>query len=118
MFSRDANTGLLTFQQVFRDGQGGVTALLGATGMAMDAVPSHLYVATKGEQALPSSNNAGTLSFVGEARAGVAGVLGLERIHDLTVTTDGRNITRRQPRGNAGRGRRWCLSVTLVRDRT
>ena len=112
VFSRDANTGLLTFQQVFRDGQGGVTALLGATGMAMDAGSSHLYVAAENEQAIAIfRNNAGTLSFVGEARAGVAGVLGLERIHDLTVTTDGKYVLG-VSRGNTGQGQ----AVVFVRD--
>src|SRR5690606_4708332 len=50
VFARDPNSGLVTFSQLFEDGQGGVTALLGATGMTMDAGSSHLFVAAENEQ--------------------------------------------------------------------
>jgi uncharacterized repeat protein (TIGR01451 family) len=85
-----ANFGRLSFRQVLRDNQGGVTALLGAHGLAMDADNRHLYVAASFESAIGvfRRNPDRTLSFIGEARGGVAGATGMAGIRDVVVTRD------------------------------
>jgi uncharacterized repeat protein (TIGR01451 family) len=95
VFARDDDPdspsfGRLTFLQVLRDGQGGVTALLGAHGMAMDADSRHLYVAASFEAAIGvfAVNADRTLGFIGEARGGVGGAIGLAGVRDLVVTRD------------------------------
>ncbi|HRQ63609.1 MAG TPA: beta-propeller fold lactonase family protein [Xanthomonadaceae bacterium] len=84
------NFGRLSFRQVLRDSQGGVTALLGAHGLAMDADNRHLYVAASFESAIGvfRRNADRSLSFIGEARGGVGGATGLAGIRDLVVTRD------------------------------
>ena len=95
VFDRDSdpespNFGRLSFRQVFRDGQGGANALLGAHGMAMDADFRHLYVAASFESAIGvfRRESDGSLTPDGEVRGGVAGVTGLAGIRDLVVSRD------------------------------
>lgn len=95
VFERDAVSGELAFLQVLRDGQGGVTALLGAHGLAMDPGNSHLYVAASFESAIGifrRDPDTLLLNFIGEVRGGVGGVTGLAGIRDLVVSRDGAQV--------------------------
>ncbi|WP_144036513.1 beta-propeller fold lactonase family protein, partial [Sphingobacterium psychroaquaticum] len=48
-FRRDASSGLLTLSTVLKDGEGGVDGLASASGMMMDPLSRHLYVAGQGD---------------------------------------------------------------------
>jgi uncharacterized repeat protein (TIGR01451 family) len=89
-----ADFGKLSFAQVLRDGQNGVDGLFGARGIATDRDDQHVYVAASFEAAIGifRRNPDRSLSYIGVARDGVAGVSGLAGIRDLAVSRDGRQL--------------------------
>jgi uncharacterized repeat protein (TIGR01451 family) len=99
VFSRDANTGLLTWRQRLRDGdgtpQGTIDGLLGAQGMAMDEASTHLYVAGSFEAAVAAFRRdpaLGTLTYLGVVKGGSNGAVGMNGMRDLVVTRDGLQV--------------------------
>src|SRR5690606_23648693 len=92
VFERDAGTGLLTQLQVLSDGAQ-VPALLGATGIAIDATHSRVYVAAPFDNAIAVFKVVPEgLGYLGEVRGGVAGVTGMGGITDLAITGDQRQL--------------------------
>lgn len=83
--------GNLSFVQVLREGQGGVTGMNGPQGMAMDPGNRHLYVAGRFSNAIArfGRNADGTLSYLDRVMGGSNGVVGLNGIIDLAVSADG-----------------------------
>ena len=99
VFRRIANPdatdfGNLEFVGSFEDGQGGVSGLSGAQGMAMDPGSQHLYVAGRFANAIARfrRHSDGSLGFVETIANGVNGVVGLGGIVDLAVSFDGRQL--------------------------
>ncbi len=100
VFDREANDaspnyGKLTFRQVLRDGVGGVDALLGARGIAVDHDGRHVYVAASFEAAISVfTRDVGTrnLTPLAVVRSGSDGVTGLNGIRDLVVSRDGAQV--------------------------
>lgn len=95
VFSRHPSTGLLTFVQVLRQGQGGVTGIFGAAAIAADPSGEHLYVASRfpGAVAVFKRNSAnGTLTFVEAKTVGVGGIVGLQGAHGVALSSDGAHV--------------------------
>jgi len=97
VYSRNAGTGELTFEQVWVDGVGGVTAMSGPSDVMVTPDGAHVYVTcwSYSDQALVVfSRNAGTgyLTFVEEHRDGVGGVVGLSNPNGVVASPDGANL--------------------------
>ncbi len=93
--AQSPNFGGLSFQQVLRDGVGGVDGLLGARSITLDDSGRNVYVAGSFESAIAMfSRDAGTgaLASLGVVRSGVDGVTGLSGIRDIVVTRDGKQL--------------------------
>jgi 6-phosphogluconolactonase (cycloisomerase 2 family) len=95
VFARDAVAGTLAFVEVQRDGVGGVSALAGASAVAVSPDGRHVYAAAGAEAALAAfARNAtsGTLALVDEERNAVAGVDGLAGARAIAVSPDGAHL--------------------------
>ncbi len=95
VFSRDANTGALTFVEVERDGVAGVDGLDGAESVITSGDGKHVYVAgsTDSSVAVFSRNAAtGALTFVERQRDGLGGVVGLLLVYGLALSPDGSHL--------------------------
>ncbi len=81
VFSRDPETGALSFLEVQRDGVGGVDGLNGSWGVTVSADGEHVYVAGFADQAIAvfeRDGATGALSFVEAEFNGLGGVIGLD----------------------------------------
>ena len=81
VFSRDPETGALSFLEVQRDGVGGVDGLNGSWGVTVSADGEHVYVAGFVDQAIAVFQRdaaTGALAFVEAEFNGMDGVIGLD----------------------------------------
>jgi len=95
VFDRDAVTGELTFVEVERDGQNGVSGLFGAAAVAVSPDGRHVYVASRypGAVAIFDRNTAtGAVTFLEAKIIGVAGVSGIQGAHGVAVSSDGKHV--------------------------
>lgn len=95
IFSRDDETGALTFIDTVKDGVGGVNGLDGAIALAFSADGKNLYAAGDSENAIAvfaADASTGLLSFVEVQLEGVNGTSGILGISDLVVAPDGKNL--------------------------
>ena len=95
VFSRDSNTGALTFVEFQEDGVGGVDGLDGASTPSVSPDGRHVYVAARNDNAVSvfSRNPAtGALTFVEIQQDGVGGVDGLANATFVTLSSDGRHV--------------------------
>lgn len=91
VFRRDTGSGALTQVETKINGQGGVSGLLGAAALAMDAQGKHLYVAGMSDNAIAvfsRNSSTGGLSFV-EMQQGVSG---LNRVSSVLLSPDGASL--------------------------
>jgi 6-phosphogluconolactonase (cycloisomerase 2 family) len=95
VFNRNGSTGALTFSMVLRDGENGVTGLLGAASLALSHDGASLYVASPGSNALAvfrRNPEDGTLAYEQTVRQGAAGVRGLSGVGPQALRTRGFHI--------------------------
>ncbi len=99
VFSRDANTGQLTFVEALQDGVAGVDGLEGVVAVALSPDGAHVYAAGHDEDALAVFSrdaDTGQLTFVEALQdgqmQGVSTVDGLDGIFDLTLSPDGEHL--------------------------
>jgi 6-phosphogluconolactonase (cycloisomerase 2 family) len=90
VFSRNSSTGLLTFEEVEKDGLGGVEGLNGAYSVAVGG--NKVYVVGKDDDAVvvfDRNDTTGRLTYLAEAREGVATVDGLSNPIAVAISPDG-----------------------------
>ncbi len=100
VFSRDANTGLLTFEQVLRDNIGGADGLFEPRGVDVSPDGMTVYTAARGDDAVgvfSRDPNTSLLTFVeivrnGQNDSGGTLVQGIQHIQSVQVSPDGRNV--------------------------
>lgn len=94
-FSRDQNTGKLTFVNAKFDGTGGVQGIANVDGLAVSADSQNVYTASGGTHAVATfavTGKRGKLAFVNAKVDGSDGVSNLGNAYDLDVSRDGRNV--------------------------
>ena len=95
VFARDPATGLLSFQQIVRDGVGGVSLMTGTISGALSGDGRSLYVAARLDDAVVTFDRdpaTGTLTLVQELKDGVGGVDGLDGARFPLVGKNGRQV--------------------------
>ena len=95
VFRRDVNTGTLTFVEVQRDGQGGVTRLNGPSSVTVSPDGRNVIVAAESDSALTVFSRdaaTGALTFVETLRDNRDGIDGLGGVTFVTVSPDGRTV--------------------------
>ena len=95
VYSRNAGTGALTFEQALVDGAGGITAMNRPVAVAVTSDGAHVYVGAYYDSAVVVfSRNAGTgqLTLVEEKVNNVGGTFGLGDLNGLAASPDGTNI--------------------------
>ncbi len=91
VFSRDDNTGMLTFVEMLQDGQDGVDGLYGVSSVTVSPDGKHLYVTGALDDAIAAfgrDESTGMLTFVEMQR----GVDGLGLAYSLIVSPDGKHL--------------------------
>jgi len=94
IFSRDGETGQLTYRGVVQDNNGGIDGLDGAVGVSVSPDGSHVYVAGQNDDAVAvfqrtAANH--TLTYVQRVKDGTD-VDGILRSSSVTVAADGRHV--------------------------
>ena len=95
IFDRDADTGLLTFRQSFKDGLSNVDGLNGAAFVAISPDGKHAYAASvqdSGLSVFARNASTGGWSYVEHRRDGVSGVDGLSGARAVVVSPDGLHV--------------------------
>ena len=95
VFGRNSTTGALTFVEAQRNGTGGVSGLRGVRSVAVSSDGKHLYTAGEVDDAVAvfsRNSTTGALTFVELQRDGEGGVDGLDVVHSLAVSPDGRHL--------------------------
>lgn len=95
VFARNTTTGLLTFQQVLKDGVGGVDGLNNASTVRVSPDGRSVYVTGQGDNAVAAfsrNTTTGMLTFQQVLKDGVGGVDGLYIAYGLAVSPDGANV--------------------------
>lgn len=95
VFSRDESSGALTFQQVLKNGTGGVDGIIRPSSIIESPDQKHIYVtgAFSNAIAIFTKNPLdGTLTYSGVMKDGVNGVNGLRGANSASVSTDGEHI--------------------------
>ena len=94
-FSRDADTGELTFLACYKDGEGGVEGMDGPQFLAVSPDGKNVYVAVYRECTLAvfrRDEASGALTFVEYHEDGKNGVNGLGNAQQVTVSPDGNHV--------------------------
>jgi 6-phosphogluconolactonase (cycloisomerase 2 family) len=95
VFSRDASSGELEFVQVLHNGEGGVTNMHGPYSVVVSPDGDHVYVAAKHQDAVvvfSRNGSTGELTYVENLKDGVGGVDGLNSVHCVTISPDGKHV--------------------------
>ncbi|AKS42488.1 beta-propeller fold lactonase family protein [Wenzhouxiangella marina] len=93
-FRQDPGTGVVSFIGSYANG-GSISGLSGAAALEISPGGEHVYVAGRFDHAVAIfARDAlnGTLSFVGEARNGIDGVIGMLGANALAISTDGQQL--------------------------
>jgi len=96
VFERDPETGTLTFVESYHDGQGSITDLAGAKGIAISADGAHVYatsVIDDGVVVFSRNTASGELTFQqaladGDSLQGGGSIDGLNGAHSVAITCD------------------------------
>jgi|GEM_PF-754093 len=94
-FSRDENTGALTYLSRIRDNDLGVDGLDGARSISISPDGTNLYVAGWDDNALALFSRDpvdGTVGFLGRLKHGEDDIYALDAPHFVTVAPDGENV--------------------------
>ena len=94
-FQRDPTTGRLTFMGSYVDGVGSVVGLHNCADVAVSPDGANLYSAAQGDAAIAVFDRdptSGALTWVETHFDDVAGVDGLDRVFDVMVSPDGKNV--------------------------
>lgn len=100
LFRRVAPDGLLIFKTAYRDGEGGVSGLGGASALFLSPAGDHLYVAGEADDAIAifaRHATSGALTFLGVVEEGIAGMSGLLGVNALAISADGRHLYAASP---------------------
>ncbi len=92
VFSRDPESGALSFVETFFDGVGGVDGLAGASGVALSPDGAFVYASGENDHAVAAFSRSpltGRLTFLAELRDGADGVNGLAGARGLALSPDG-----------------------------
>jgi len=95
VFSRDQNTGALTFLQTLKNGQGGVDGIIRPSSITESPDENHIYVTGAFSNAIAifsRSASDGSLTYVGVMKDGVNGVNGLRGANSASVSEDGMHV--------------------------
>ncbi|NJO15722.1 MAG: beta-propeller fold lactonase family protein [Thioploca sp.] len=95
VFQRDINTGLLSFQQVLKDGQDNVDGLDGASFVTVSADNKSVYVTSHQNDAIAVFErdlNTGQLSFQQVLKDGQDNVDGLDGASSVAVSADNQSV--------------------------
>lgn len=95
VFSRDADTGQLTFLDMQKDGTNGVDGVNGACDLVVAPLGDHLYAAGFFDNAITAfgrDTDTGRLTFAQMHKDGTGGVDGLNGISALAVSPDGYHL--------------------------
>jgi uncharacterized repeat protein (TIGR01451 family) len=95
VFSRNTTTGQVSFVELHREGQAGVSGIFGATDIAVSADGFHVYVSgrTPGSLAVFSRDPGnGHLTFREAKIAGAGGIVGLQGAQGLVLSSDDKNV--------------------------
>jgi 6-phosphogluconolactonase (cycloisomerase 2 family) len=95
VFSRDSNTGRLTFIEVQKEGAGGVDGLEGAVAVEVSPDNRHVYVAGSFEDsvvAFSRDSTTGALTFVAVYKDEIDGVQGICGASAIAFSPDGRHL--------------------------
>lgn len=95
VFGRNPVTGFATFQELLRDGDGGVDGIHGAQGVAVSPDDRHVYVAGHDEDAVAvfaRDAATGALTPASIVRDGLGGVSGIDGATSVAVTPDGAHV--------------------------
>ena len=95
VFSRDTNTGALTFLQTLKNGQGGVDGIIRPSSITESPDENHIYVTGAFSNAIAifsRSATDGSLTYVGVMKDGVNGVNGLRGANSASVSGDGMHV--------------------------
>ncbi len=99
VFQRDANTGLLTFTQVIKEGINNVKDLQGANAIAVSPDNKNVYVTGSRSNAIVVLNR--DLTLVQFQENGVGGVDGLGGVSAVALSADGQRVYATGTRDNA-----------------
>lgn len=95
VFSRDSQSGALTYIEVHQDGVNGVDGIYRASAVALSPDGVHLYAAGYYESAVAVFSrdaDSGRLTFIGAYHDDVDGVDGLRGARDVIVSPDGGHV--------------------------
>ena len=95
VFSRNAQTGALTFVEAQVEGSEGVSGLIGPESIAMTPDGVHLYVASQNSSAVAvfsRNSSTGALSFVEAYFDNEGGATGLAGADAITASPDGKHV--------------------------
>ncbi len=95
VFSRDAGTGHLTFLEVFEDGVGGVDGLADPTSLVVSPEGNSVYVAALADDAVSifsRNTTSGALTYQGQIKDGVGGIVTLDGARGVDVSPDGTRV--------------------------
>lgn len=91
VFSRDADTGQLTFVEAHKDGAGGITSLARAHGIVVSPDGEYIYVASRGDDTISvfsRNTSTGALTLVET----MGEVFGLDTTYSVAISPDGKHI--------------------------
>jgi 6-phosphogluconolactonase (cycloisomerase 2 family) len=95
VFQRDRDTGLLAYQQIVRDGVGGVNLMTGTIFGALSRDGENLYVVARLDDAIVTfarDEHTGALTLAQELKDGVDGVDGLDGARNVLVSKNGKQV--------------------------
>lgn len=95
LFSRNTDTGSLSFGAFYQDGSDGIDGLAGAHSVVVSPDGRHVYTAGVTDHAVvvfAREKKTGRLTFVERQTDGIGGVDGLYGAHTVTVSPDGRHL--------------------------
>ena len=95
VFNRDTTTGELSYSSLFRDEQGGVDGLNGASGITVSPDGDNVFATGYYDNALAVFNRdpvTGALSFYTFFKKGIDNVDGLYHAREAAVSLDGKNV--------------------------
>lgn len=94
-FERDAVTGRLTYVGSYVDGNGSIDGLHNCASVAISPDGASLYTAAQGDDAIAMFDRdltSGALTWVEAHFDNMAGVDGLDRVFNVMVSPDGKNV--------------------------